>query len=162
MTSLVDTGVFFAFYSVRDKHHLDSIALIIHLAEGKWGKAYITNHILDETLNILKYKLSIDTARAFIETFIDNRVVEILYTDREIEEKAREIFRKNISRKGLSYTDAVTVVMLKEYVIDYLLSYDERSFKGLVDNIIGANYWNTLSRKEQNRIQKLVQKHIKH
>lgn len=71
MAVIVDTGVFFGFYSLRDKHHLDSIALIVHLVEGRWGRGYITNHILDETLNILKYKVSVEVANAFIEAFID-------------------------------------------------------------------------------------------
>ena len=59
---MVDTGVFFAYYSLGDKHHLDSLALIVHLVEREWGKAFITNHILDETLNILKYIISAGTS----------------------------------------------------------------------------------------------------
>ncbi len=54
VTALVDTDVFFAFYSLRDTHHFDSLGLITHLVEGRWGRAYITNHILDEVVNILK------------------------------------------------------------------------------------------------------------
>ncbi len=158
MTVIVDTGVFFAFYSLKDRYHLDSLALIVHLIEGKWGRAFITNHILDETLNILKYKLSYKTANAFIEVFIDRDLIKVLYTDREIEEKALRIFKENISRKGFSYTDAITVAVIREYGINYLLTYDERSFTGLVENIVGIDYWSTLTREEQNRILKLVEK----
>jgi predicted nucleic acid-binding protein len=43
MTALVDTGVFFAFYSLRDERHLDSLALVVHLLENKWGRGYATN-----------------------------------------------------------------------------------------------------------------------
>ena len=158
MTVIVDTGVFFAFYSLKDRYHLDSLALIVHLIEGKWGRAFITNHILDETLNILKYKLSYKTANAFIEVFIDRDLIKVLYTDREIEEEALRIFKENISRKGFSYTDAITVAVIREYGINYLLTYDERSFTGLVENIVGIDYWSTLTREEQNRILKLVEK----
>lgn len=158
MTVIVDTGVFFAFYSLKDRYHLDSLALIVHLIEGKWGRAFITNHILDETLNILKYKLSYKTANAFIEVFIDRDLIKVLYTDREIEEEALRIFKENISRKGFSYTDAITVAVIREYGINYLLTYDERSFTGLVENIVGVDYWSTLTREEQNRILKLVEK----
>jgi len=158
LTVIVDTGVFFAFYSLKDRYHLDSLALIVHLIEGKWGRAFITNHILDETLNILKYKLSYKTANAFIEVFIDRDLIKVLYTDREIEEEALRIFKENISRKGFSYTDAITVAVIREYGINYLLTYDERSFTGLVENIVGIDYWSTLTREEQNRILKLVEK----
>ena len=161
MTAIVDTGVFFAFYSIKDKHHLDSLGLIIHLVNGKWGRVYITNHILDETLNILKYKLSPETSEAFIETFLSRGIVSVLYLDKEVEEKALRIFRENISRKGFSYTDAITVATIKEYGIDYLLTYDVRSFSGLVDKIIGANYWNTLSKDERDRILALINRDVK-
>ncbi len=57
---------------------------------------------------------------------------------------ALDIFRKNIFRKGFSYTDAVTVAVIKKLRIDYLLSYDVRSFLGLVNNVVGMNYWSSL------------------
>jgi predicted nucleic acid-binding protein len=159
VTVLVDTGVFFAFYSLRDKHHLDSLGLITHLVKGKWGKAFITNHILDETLNILKYKIGPETSSAFLETFLDKNIIEVLYTDTNLEAKALEIFRRNLGRKGFSYTDAVTAATMKEYMIDYLLSYDIRSFQGLVGKIIGPNYWQMLSNIEKEQILKLARKY---
>jgi len=136
-TVLVDTGIFFAYYSLRDRYHMDSVALVIHMAEGRWGKAYITSHVLDETLNVLKYRVSSSTAEAFIGTFIDRGIVRIIHTDEEVEKEALRIFRENISRKGFSYTDAVTVATAKKYNITHLLSYDIRSFTGLVEDITG-------------------------
>jgi len=161
VTVIVDTGIFFAYYSLRDKHHLDSIALIVHLVEGKWGKAYITNHILDETLNILKYKISSETSRVFLETFIDNEVVKVIYVDEELEHIALDIFRENVSMKGFSYTDVVSVAVIRKLKIGYLLSYDVRSFSGLVDNILGMNYWSLLPKHEQRRILELLKRNIK-
>jgi len=158
---IVDTGVFFAYYSLRDKHHLDSLALIVHLAEGKWGKAYITNHILDETLNILKYKVSPEAAKVFIEAFVNKNVVKVVHVDEDLERKALELFLENIHRKGFSFTDATTVATLREYGIENLLTFDIRSFSNLVKNIMGINYWNTLPSKEQRRIQKIINKYLK-
>jgi len=161
VTVVVDTGVFFAYYSLRDKHHLDSIALIVHLVEGKWGRAYITNHILDETLNILKYRLSPETSKAFLDAFINNEVVKVIYPNEELELIALDIFRENISRKGFSYTDAVTVAVVRRLKIGYLLSYDVRSFSGFVDSIIGMNYWSSLPKHEQHRILEVLKKTMK-
>ena len=48
MTALVDAGVFFALYSLRDEHYLDSLALAVHLLENKRGQGYVKKHILDE------------------------------------------------------------------------------------------------------------------
>ena len=158
MTALVDTDVFFAFYSLRDTHHFDSLGLITHLVEGRWGRAYITNHILDEVVNILKYRIAPETSRVFVEVFIDRGIVGVLYTDADLEAEALEVFRENLARKGFSYTDAVTVAAVRRFRIDYLLSFDLRSFYGLVDNIVGSNYWQTLSKAEKERILNMVQR----
>lgn len=159
MTVLIDTGVFFAFYSIKDEHHLDSLGLITHLVKGRWGRAFISSHILDETLNIIKYRLGSEVAKTFLETFIDSSVIDILYTDLELEMNALKIFRENLWRKGLSYTDAVTIALIKSHKIDYLLSYDLRSFKGLVENIIGPGYWHTIPEKEKKQILEIAKKY---
>lgn len=161
MTVLVDTGVFFAFYSIRDAHHFDSIGLITHLVKGKWGKAFISNHILDETLNIIKYRLGPEVSKAFLEVFIDDGIVDVLYTDVDLETNALKIFKTNLQRKGLSYTDAVTVALIKSHKIDYLLSYDLRSFKGLIKNIVGPGYWHTIPKEERREILEIAKKYQK-
>ena len=74
---------------------------------------------------------------------------------------ALDIFRRNISRKGFSYTDAVSVAVIRKLKIGYLLSYDVRSFSGLVDNVVGMNYWSSLPKHEQRRILKLLKRNIK-
>ena len=152
MAVLVDTGVFFAFYSLRDKHHLDALGLVVHMVEGRWGRAFITNHILDETLTLLKYRLSAETAEAFLEAFIDRGTVRVLHIDEELEALALRIFRENLSKKGLSYTDATTVAALRKYRIGYLLSFDLRSFSGLAESIIGPGYWASLPEDERRRL----------
>ena len=161
MTTIIDTGIFFAYYSLRDIHHLDSIAILIHTLEGKWGKPYITNHILDETLTILKHRISPQTAKIFLETLIETNTIQTLHIDREVELKAQKIFKQNLKRKGLSYTDATTITTIKEYNIETLLTYDKRSFQKLVDKIIGPNYWKTLTPKEKERILKIIEKYQK-
>ncbi len=156
MTAIVDTGIVFGFYSIRDRYHLDSIAIMFHLYKGVWGRVFITNHLLDEIVNILKYKVSIEVSKDFIERFIEKRLITIVYTDKDIESQALDLFKKYVYRKGFSYTDAITVAVMREYDIDYLLTYDLRSFQRLVDNIIGPGYWNSLSDREKRYIKEMV------
>ncbi len=47
MIALVDTGIFSAFYSLRDRHRLDPLGLIVHIVEGVSGRAFIANHVLN-------------------------------------------------------------------------------------------------------------------
>jgi len=58
MTAIVDTSILFAFYSIRDKYHLDSLTIVAHMIEDEWERAYVTNHILDKILTLLKYRIS--------------------------------------------------------------------------------------------------------
>lgn len=153
MAALIDTGIFFGFYSLKDEHHMDSVAIIIHAIEGKWGRLFITNHILDETLTLLKYRNL--PADKFLEGFIDSGILRVIYTDEKIERKALELFRKRIYEKGFSYTDAVTEVVVREFDLK-LLSYDS----GFTVPTIGRGYWNSLDEDEKKRILKL--KHNTH
>ena len=154
MAALIDTGIFFGFYSLKDEHHMDSVAIIIHAVEGKWGRLFITNHIFDETLTLLKYRNL--PADKFLEGFIDLGILRVIYTDEKIERKALELFRKRIYEKGFSYTDAVTEVVVREFDL-VLLSYDS----GFTVPTIGWGYWNSLDEDEKKRILKLKLAHTK-
>jgi predicted nucleic acid-binding protein len=159
MTALVDTGVFFAFYSLRDEHHLDSLALVVHLLENKWGRGYVTAHILDETLTLLKYRVSWEAARAFIEAFVESGAVGVLLLDEEAEREALTLFRRHADRKGFSYTDATTVVALRRFRLGFLLTFDTRSFSGLAGRIVGPGYWGSLPEEERRRLLELAGRH---
>ncbi len=161
MTALVDTCVFYAFYSLRDIHHWDAVALLAHMAKGKWGQAFVSNHVLGETLTLLKYRLSPETAEAFLETFVDEGLVRILYVDEDVERKALETFKRNLKRKGFSYVDAVTMVVLEELGIRYLLTFDERSFREVSGKIVGPGYWELLPQSEREELKKLAEKYVR-
>jgi len=162
MTAFVDTGVFFAFYSLRDKRHLDSLALVTNLLENRWGQGYVTNHILDETLTLLKYRISGGAAKAFIESVIGSGAIKVLFLNDDAEHEALILFKEYADRIGFSYTDAITVIAMKRYNIDFLLSFDKRSFLGLVERIVGPGYWSSLPERERERILKLAEKHRTH
>jgi len=151
MSALIDTGIFFGFYSLKDKHHLDSVAIIVHAVEGKWGRLFVTNHILDETLTLLKYReLPVE---AFIKSFLDSEILNILRVDEDIERKALDLFRKRLHAKGFSFTDAVSEIVAKELNMT-LLSYDS----GFGVETVGRDYWITLEEEEKKRILSLAKK----
>jgi hypothetical protein len=65
-------------------------------------------------------------------------------------------FRENFPR--LSFCDATTIVILNDLGIRILASYDERSFKGLVDEIYGFDYFESLPKEENTQIRKKILK----
>ena len=147
---------------MRDKRHLDSLALVTNLLENRWGQGYVTNHILDETLTLLKYRISGGAAKAFIESIIGSGAIKVLFLNDDTEHEALILFEQYADRIGFSYTDAITVIAMKRYNIDFLLSFDKRSFLGLVERIVGPGYWSSLPERERERILKLAEKHRTH
>jgi predicted nucleic acid-binding protein len=151
MAALIDTGIFFGYYSLKDEHHMDSVAIVIHAVEGKWGRLYVTNHILDETLTLMKYKSL--PVEAFIKAFVDSKAVHVLNVDKDVETKALELFRERLYVKGFSFTDAVSEVIANDLDM-VLLSYDG----GFGVETVGRNYWISLDDEERKRIISLVRR----
>ena len=50
-----------------------------------------------------------------------------------------------MERKGFSYADAATVVAIRKFKLEYLLTFDARSFSGFVRRLVGPGYWSSLS-----------------
>lgn len=103
--------------------------------------------------------MSPEASEAFLEIFIDSEVVRIIYPDEELEQVALDTLRKTfLARKGFSYTDALTVTVIRKLKICYLPSYNVRSFSGLISNIVGINYWSSLLTQEQQKMFELLKK----
>ena len=155
MGVLIDTGVFFGFYSKKDKQHLNSIALIIHALQGKWGRPYITDHILDETINILKYRISHEISMEFLKAFIFSNNIEIITATKEHINEALMLYKQNYALKGFSFTDALSVVIAKNFDLDYMITFDKHLSKFV--KIIGPDYINSLTKEEIAKIQKFLE-----
>ncbi|MGQ4915212.1 MAG: type II toxin-antitoxin system VapC family toxin [Candidatus Asgardarchaeia archaeon] len=136
MSILIDTNIFFGFYSKDDIHHYDSVILIILALEGTWGSLYITDHILDETINLLKYKISNETALDFINAFLDSKNVNLITVTNEIIMKALSLFKSYWDIKGFSLTDAVSIIVANDYHLDYIMTFDYylSKFIEIIDN----------------------------
>ena len=157
MSILIDTGIFYAFYNKKDVHHLDSISIIVHAMEGTWGRIYTTNLIVSETATLLRYRISLNTAVNFLNA-LKKSGIAILYMDQTTYDDVIETL-KQYPNKQLSFVDAFSIKVLSNFRINYLATYDERSFKRIINNIIGRGYFKTLTRKEQEKILKESQKY---
>ncbi len=150
LSILVDTGIFYAFYNRRDIHHLDSICILVHILEGRYGRAYTTNLVVSEAATLLRYRIGLETAEAFLD-FLENSGITVIFLDRELYGGVVEVFRKYSDRK-LSFTDAFMVHVSRELGIGRLATYDEKSFSGIIREIVGRGYAETLGREELKRI----------
>ncbi|RLE62463.1 MAG: hypothetical protein DRJ38_09565 [Thermoprotei archaeon] len=147
---LIDTGVFYALYNKRDIHHLDSICILAHVLEGRYGRAYTTDLVISETATLIRYRIGLKAMMAFLD-FLENSGIAIIFLDKELYDGVIEVFKKYADRK-LSFADAFTIYAVDKLDIGRLATYDERSFSGIVEEIVGKDYVEMLGKEELERI----------
>lgn len=153
---MLDTGAFYAFFDLKDPHYLDSAALLFHCFEGRFGQPFTSDYIVLETTLLTQRKLGADVPLSFVN-FLHESEIRTVAAGAEYYEPSLEIFRKNFPR--LSLCDAATIAIMNDLDLQALVSYDERSFRGLVKEIRGMNYFGSLSKEEQTRVKnKLLKK----
>lgn len=153
MSILIDTGVFYALLDKGDVNHLDSVAIMTHILEGKFGRAYTSDYVVLETTLLLRSRLGVEAVKAIVN-FLDKSGIVILIVDEFIFKEAIKLFIKMPER--LSLCDATSLVLMRKLGINTLASFDLRSFRGLVHNIVGKGYYISLSDVEKKRIKSLI------
>lgn len=146
MSILIDTGVFYAFYNRKDIHHSDSLCLMFHALEGRWGGVFTTILVMAEAATLLRYRIGINAALAFLDS-VSKSGVRIIFVDEELYKETVNAFSK-YRQRVLSLTDASIIAAMMKFKIGMLASYDERSFRGIVGSVIGRGYSQTVSQSE--------------
>ncbi len=133
MTAFIDTGVFIAYRNRRDNHNKIADALMRDALKGKCGQLYTSDYIYDEsvTLALMRTK-NMGVIKDVSDTILSPRV-EMVFVGEVLFESAMEIFMKYLDR-NISFTDAVSIAVMREYDIDRILSFDSH-FDGIVERI---------------------------
>jgi len=79
---------------------------------------------MDETLTLIRFRLSIKASIDFSKKIRKSKVVKIVHVSREMEEKARDIFER-YDDKDFSFTDCVSFVVMWETGIKEAFAFDE-------------------------------------
>ena len=153
MSILIDSGVFYAFYNRRDVHHLDSICLLFHVLEGRYGRPYTLDLVVSEVYTLLRYRVGVDASLAFLDV-LERSGIEIFFFDNSCLKGVKDVLKEYSERK-LSFTDAFIIYIVEKYGIKFLASYDKRSFSGIIETI-GLDYAKSLPKKELKRIFNMV------
>lgn len=103
---------------------------------GKYGKAYTSDYVFDEaaTFSLMKTKdirKAMDVGRLILGDEELPRFVETLFVDRNVFNRAWEVF---LRYGRLSFTDCTSVVLMGEYEIGHIASFDS-GFDGVVSRL---------------------------
>jgi len=155
MSILIDTGIFYALLDEGDINHIDALAIMTHILEGKFGKAVTTDYVILETTLLLKTKIGPEAVKNFLN-FLEQSGITTITIDEETFQKTLKLVKKH--PRNLSISDAATLTIIKDWNINNLATFNLRSFKNLTKNIIGKGYFNTLTNNEKEKIKTLIRK----
>ena len=131
MSAFIDTGVFVAARNKRDINHEKAVNLLREALKGKYGRIYTSDYIFDEAVTVALVRTRKSDIAIDIGNFIlSSKKLRILHVDKLVFMDAWRIFKKYVNKK-LSFTDAVSIALMRRYNIDYIISFDKH-----FDNIV--------------------------
>ncbi len=140
MSIFIDAGIFIAYVNKRDEHNISATRLIEDIMKNKYGAAFTSDMVFDETVTFILYKTGdiskAISARDFIlgnEEKSIPRFIDLVFVDRDTLEKSWNIFVKYADRK-LSFTDCSTIELMRLRGTEHLASFDG-GFDGVVQRI---------------------------
>lgn len=101
------------------------------LADGRSPPAFTTDFVLDETLTLLRRRGA--RSGKVVEAFrhlLSSPMVTVLYVDHLVFEESLALFERH---ERLSFTDAVTLAVMRRHGIKEIFSHDsDFDLKGIV------------------------------
>lgn len=124
MTAFIDTGIFVGFHNKRDEHHEVAKAIMKEVMNGRFGKIYTSDYVLNETVAFTCKKVKDTNIVLGIMNLIQNSgTIELLHVDRSIFASAKMSFEKYPDLL-LTLTDWTIANMIVKFDIENLLSID--------------------------------------
>lgn len=110
LVAFVDSSAIVAMVDANDKTHGAAVSAYAELLQQGY-KLFTTNHVIAETVDLLVAGIGPDIARRWLR---DHRL-PIYHADEQDERRARALVISSRSPRGLSYIDAVSLVVMEKF-----------------------------------------------
>nr|MDO8087077.1 PIN domain-containing protein [Candidatus Sigynarchaeum springense] len=101
-----------------------------------FGFLYTTNYIIDEAVTHVLYSTKRhDMAVKVLDLVESSGIIHVLWIDRDVEKRAREIFRKYADQR-FSLTDCTSFAIMEQNEITHAFTFDEQHFKAMHFSVI--------------------------
>jgi len=131
---LIDSTIWNAAKSKRDRAHELAKKILEKTMGGAHGKPLVTDYIVDEVLTWLNARATHELAVETADFFFLSDQVEVIKVDWAVLREAYEFFKKH---DFLSFTDCTTAAVAKTKGIKDIATLDE-DFSKLGFNVVGG------------------------
>lgn len=130
MTVFLDTGVIVAYCNQRDQRHERAAEILGEIRTGKYGVPFTSDYVFDEAVTLAlartgRREIVLQVGDLILPTSPEERFVELIHTSEEDFVEAWDAMRGHVEA-GLSFTDWVTVKLVRRRGIDLVVSFDKR------------------------------------
>lgn len=123
MKLFVDTGAWFALNSRSDENHRTAAGFVRRFKKEP-VLFYTTDYVVDETVTLLRFKLSHSQALVFLDFLTESSHVARVQVSSELVGRAEGIFR-TYRDKLWSFTDCVSFAFMDELGLEEAFSFDQ-------------------------------------
>jgi len=138
--AILDTNLFVSLANKKDQDHKRAVQVFERIRKGEFGQPYTSDYIFDEALTVTLIRTGrVDSAVKVGKLILGSReeaipaLARLIRVDERIFSESWRVFQSG-KLKELSFTDHTILSLIKEYRLDYLISFD-RGFDGLVARI---------------------------
>lgn len=121
MKVFTDTGAFAALQDDSDRHH--AAAAVFIRSPPPSCQFYTSNFIVDETITLLRNRMGHKSAVMFADAMLQTARFEVISVDSSVERSAVDVF-KRFKDKELSFTDCVTISLVRSLRLDGVFGFD--------------------------------------
>lgn len=119
--SLLDSTVFIAAAFPRERHHKKAREIVSSVEEGLLGKPVVSDYIVDEVVTFVRKRKNAIASIEVLDAMLYSRNLNIVKVEGRHFEAGMQLFR---TYEGLSFTDAVSVAVMRDLGIVVIYSFD--------------------------------------
>ncbi|MCJ2520670.1 MAG: PIN domain-containing protein, partial [Candidatus Thermoplasmatota archaeon] len=114
----------------RDQRHERAAEILGEIRTGKYGVPFTSDYVFDEAVTLAlartgRREIVLKVGDVILPTSPEERFVELIHTSEEDFVEAWDAMRGHVEA-GLSFTDWVTVQLVRRRGIDLVVSFDKR------------------------------------
>ena len=123
MRLFVDTSAWLALDDENDQYHEKAVAKSSEIKRLRI-ELITSEYIIDESITLIRYRVSHKAAIIFGDSLLSSRIVKILNVTNEDRLKAWEMFKK-YDDKDLSFTDCTSFILMRNLRLQKAFAFDD-------------------------------------